>query len=74
MVKLTNEQALALPKSHPARFLHFYGTSAPFVNPVGWDAKTYDDVGGAIRAATYYLFIFNHPFGADIAACAETNS
>lgn len=64
----TDADMLRLPKSHPARFMHFYG------RPVGkytlLDSADFD----WDRIAERIVWAFRCPFGADLMACAETNS
>lgn len=56
------EDAVKLPKSHPARFLALYGSRPQ-------QTTLTDDT--SLRR---WIWEFQHPFGADLAACAETNS
>jgi hypothetical protein len=65
---MTDEEALSLPKSHPARFLHSYGSRSRVL-------ATDEDVQQAIDATwSRFVWYTSHPFAADLAACAETNS
>lgn len=57
------ERIVALPKDHPLRFLRLYGSGNIQVLPQIATAE-----------ARTLLFQLRHPFGTDLAACAETNS
>lgn len=52
---------LHLPKSHPLRFITIYGL-------------TPDTGHVTLEEARRLVWRFTHPFGADLLACAETNS
>lgn len=58
--------AAAWPKSHPLRFLTLYGHN-PNVDPAIIEVASRQE-------AARFMFLFNHPFGADLMGCAETNS
>lgn len=61
MPGVTVERAIALPKTHPARFLALYGAAVPSTR-------------AAVREGERLLWYIRHPFAADLAACADTNS
>lgn len=64
---LTMEQAIALPKGHPARFLRLYGTRTGRWSCAAPTAIT-------LAEARLWRWRVFHPFAADLMACAETNS
>lgn len=67
MSPLTIEQAISLPKDHPARFVTIYGSHPGQLIPPA-ALKRWR------REAEYLAWRFRHPFAADLMACEETNS
>lgn len=63
---MTYAEAAALSKGHPLRFLVLYSTP-----PM---PSTEQRVRYTVAEAKRWLWLYKHPFGADLLACAETNS
>lgn len=85
---MTHDEALSLPKSHHARFLHFYGSSdrsaAVQHERMMFHARRplcHAVVSGVVGEPPLSVaererlrFLVRNPFVLDLMACAETNS